>query len=73
VGRYMANRWSIKFSVGVTLHHDLLEIEISFTQRWRPGRSFGESVGGVFEMDSSDWSNGIRYRTFDSRFDIEIN
>ena len=38
-----------------------------------PGRTVGESVGGIFEMDSSDWSNGIRYQTFDTRPDTEFN
>ena len=50
----------------------LLEIEGLFTQGWRPGRTVGESVGGIFEMDGSDWSNGIRYHTFDTRPDTEF-
>ena len=33
---------------------------------------FGESVGVIFEMDSSDWSNGIRYHIFDTRPDTEF-
>ena len=37
------------------------------------GRALGESVGGIFEMDSSDWSNGIRYHTFSTRPDTEFN
>jgi len=61
----------LKLSVGVTCHPYLLEIEGLFTQGWRPGRTVGESVGGIFEMDSSDWSNGIRYHTFDTRPDTE--
>jgi hypothetical protein len=44
-----------------------------FTQGWRPGQTFGESVGGIFAMDSSDWSNGIRYHTFDTKSDTEFN
>ena len=45
----------------VIRHPYLLETEGLFTvtQGWRPGRTFGESVGGNFEMDSFDWSNGI--------------
>jgi len=63
----------LKLSVGVTCHPYLLETEGLFTQGWRPGRTVGESVGGIFEMDSSDWSNGIRYHTFDTRPDTEFN
>ena len=51
---------------------DLLEIEGLFTQGSRPGRTVGESVGGVFEMDNSDWSNGLRYQIFDNRSDTEF-
>jgi hypothetical protein len=36
-----------------------------------PAGTFGESVGGYFEMDSSDWSNGIRYHIFVTRSDTE--
>jgi hypothetical protein len=32
-----------------------------------------ESVGGIFETDSYDWSNGIRYRIFDTRHNTELN
>ena len=42
------------------------------TQGWRPGRTFSESVGGILEMDSSDWSNGIRCQAFDTRPDTEF-
>jgi hypothetical protein len=52
--------WVEKLSVGVTSHAYLLETDGLFTQGSRPGRTLGESVGGIFEMDSSDWSNGIR-------------
>jgi hypothetical protein len=31
-----------------------------------------ESVGGAFQMDSADWSNGIRYHVFDTRSDSEF-
>ena len=50
----------------------LLEIEGLFTQGWRPGRTVGESVGGILEMDSSDGLNGIRYHIFDTRPDTEF-
>ena len=50
----------------------LLEIEGLFTQGSRPGRTVGESVGGILEMDSSDWSNGIRYHIIDTRPDNEF-
>ena len=46
-------------------------IEGLFTQGSRPGRIVNESVGGTFEMDSADWSNGIRYHVFDTRSDTE--
>jgi len=46
---------SLELSVGVTCHPYLLEIEGLFTQGWRPGRTVGESVDGILEMDSSDW------------------
>ena len=61
-----------KLSVGMTSHAEVLEIEGLFTQGSRPGRTFGESVGGMFEMDSSDWLNGIRYHIFDTRPDTEF-
>ena len=35
------------------------KIDCLFTQASRPGRTLWESVGGIFEMDSPDWSNGI--------------
>ena len=56
----------------MTGHAYLLEIEGLFTHGSRPGRTFGESVGGILEMDSSDWSNGIRYHIFDTRPDTEV-
>jgi len=58
-----------KLSVGETNPSYLLEIEGLFTRGSRPGRTVGESVGGILEMDSSDWSNGIRYHTFGTRPD----
>ena len=58
--------------IGVTSHRYLLEFEGLFTQGWRPGQTFVESVGVIFEMDSSDWSNGIPYHIFDTRPDIEF-
>jgi hypothetical protein len=62
----------VKLSVGVTGHAAILEIEGLFTQGSRPGRTLAESVGGIFAMDSSDWSNGIRYHIFDTRPDTEF-
>jgi len=50
----------------MTSHAYLLEIEGLITRGSRPGRASGESVGGIFEMDSSDWTNGLRYHTFDT-------
>jgi len=35
------------------------DIDGIFAQGSRPGRTFCKSVGGIIEMDSSDWSNGI--------------
>ena len=65
-------KWALKISVGVTSHPDLLEIDGLFTQGWQTGRTSGESVGGMFEMDSSNWSKGIRYHIFDTRSDTEF-
>jgi len=62
----------LKLSVGVTRYADLLGIEGLLTQGSRPGRALGESVCGSFEMDSSDWSNGIRYHVFATRSDTEF-
>ena len=64
---------SFILSARETILPDLLEIGGLLTQGSRPGRTVGESVGGIFEMDSSDWSNGIRYHTFDTRPDTEFN
>jgi len=62
----------VKFSVGVTCHAEILEIEGLFTQGSRPGQTVGESVDGILAMDSSDWSNGIRYHIFDTRPDSDF-
>jgi len=51
----------LKLIVGVTSHAYVLENEGPFTRGSRPGRTVSESVGGVFEMGTSDLSNGIRY------------
>jgi len=51
---------------------EILEIKGLFTQGSRRGRTVGDSVGGIFEMDSYDWSNGIRYHIFDTRPDTEF-
>jgi hypothetical protein len=63
----------VNLSVGRTCPFYLLEIEGLLTPGSRPGRTFGESVGGILEMDSSDWSSGIRHHTFDTRPDTEFN
>ena len=64
----------LKLSVGVTSDAYLLDIEGLLTQGSRRGRTVGESVGGVFEMESSDWSNGIHihHHIFDTRPDTEF-
>ena len=68
----VTSHWSrLKLSVGVSGNPYLLEIDGLFTQGWRPGRTVGDSVGGIFEADSSDWSNGIRYHIFGTRPDTE--
>ena len=51
------HRMPFKLSVGVTCHPEILEMEGLSTQRSQPGRTSGESVGGIFEMDSHYWSN----------------
>jgi hypothetical protein len=56
----------------MTSHPEILETEGPFTQESRPSRTFGDSVGGMFEMEGSDWSNGIRYHPFDTRSDTEF-
>jgi len=50
-----------------------LETEGIFTQGWRRGRTVGQLVGVISEMESSDWSNGIWYHTFDNRSDTDLN
>jgi hypothetical protein len=71
VHRYTASR-QVKLSVRVTGHPEILETEGLLTQGSSSGRSLSESVGGIFGMDSSDWSNGIRYHIFYSRPDTEF-
>jgi hypothetical protein len=61
-----ARAGGLTLSVRGTLY--LLVIEGIFTQGWRPGRAVGESVGGILEMDISDWSERdsipyLRYQT----------
>ena len=63
----------LKLSVGVTYHADLPEIKGLFTQGSRPGRTVGESVGGILEMYGSDWSNGTRHHILDTTPDTEFN
>jgi hypothetical protein len=62
----------LKLSVGGTCPSYLHEIGGLLTEGSRSGRTFGESVGGILEMDSSDWSNGIRHHVFDIRPDTEF-
>ena len=62
----------LKLSVGLTRQAYLLEIDGLLTQGWRPGRTVGGSVGGIYEMYCSDWSNGIQYQVFDTRPDTEF-
>jgi hypothetical protein len=77
----LGHRMPFKLSVSMTAPAYLLEIEGLFTQGSRPGRTIGESVGGMMVMDSSDWStwirhhwsNGIRCHIFDPRPDTEFN
>ena len=71
-GKLPHDALTLKLSVGRTCPVHLLEIEGLLTQGSRPGRTSGESVGGIFEMDSSDWSNGIRHHVFDTRPDTEF-
>ena len=59
---------SIKLSVGGTCPTDLLEIEGLLIQGTRRDRTVGEPVGGILEMDSSDWVERdsiprLRYQT----------
>jgi hypothetical protein len=63
---------SVKLSVSRTGPAYLLEIGGLFTQKSRPGRTVGESVGEILKMDSADWSSGIRYQIFDTRPDTEL-
>ena len=49
-----------------------LDTEGLFTQGLQPGWTVGGSVGGILEMDCSDWSNGIQYQIFDTRPDTEF-
>ena len=62
----------LKLSVSMISRAYLLETECLFTQGSRPVQIFGESVGGILEMDSYDWSRGIRYHIFYTRPDTEF-
>ena len=62
----------LKLSVGVTRQPEILEVEGQFTQGLSSCRTVGESVGGIFGMHSSDWSNEIRYHAFGTRPDTEF-
>jgi hypothetical protein len=63
---------SLKLSVGISRNAYLSEIDGLFTQGSRPGRTSIRPVGGIFKMDSSDWSNGIQYHIFDTKLDTEF-
>ena len=54
-GTYRSPRRFNSVSEGHVLFR-VFEIEGLFTQGWRPGRTVSESVGGILEMSSSDWS-----------------
>jgi hypothetical protein len=62
----------VKLSIGVPGNAYLFEIEGLVTQGWRPGRTSDESVGGIFEMNSFDGTNGLRYHTCDTKSDTEF-
>jgi len=62
-----------KLSVSMTSHAHLLEIEGLFTQGWRRGRTFGESVCGFPKMDGSNWSHGVRCHGFHTRPNTEFD
>jgi hypothetical protein len=49
-----------KLSVSVTGHAYVLGIGL-LNPGAQPGQTSGESVDGMSDMDSSDWSKGIRY------------
>ena len=68
----MIGNVDLKLSVGGTCRLEILEIEVLFTQASRPGRTLGESVGEISEMDCSDWSNGIQHHIFVTRPDTEF-
>jgi hypothetical protein len=69
----VGSTFQLNLSVGGTYPSDILEIEGHFTQGSSSGQTVGELVGGVVEMDSSEWSNGIRYHTFGTRPNTEFN
>jgi hypothetical protein len=62
----------VQLSVGLTSHPDLHETWDLFTEGSRPGPTYGGSVGLIFRIDCSDWSNGIRYHIFVTRPDTEF-
>jgi len=61
-----------KLSVGLTGQVYLHESEGLSTQGLRPGRSSRDLVVGIFALNSSDWSNALRYHNFDTRTDTEF-
>jgi len=49
------------------------KIEGLLTHESRPGRISAGRRGQIFDLDCSDWSNGLRYHNFDTRPDTEFN
>jgi len=64
---------TLKLSLRLTNQVNHLELEGLFTQRSRPSRTSGESVGGILETDNYDVSEGLRYHVFDTRPDTEFD
>jgi len=50
-----------------------LEFECLFAQESQSGRIFGESVGGIFDLDCSDWLKGLRYNNIDTKPEAKFN
>ena len=48
------------------------EIEGLLTQESRPGQISAGRRCRIFDLDCSDWSNGLRYHNFDNRSDTEF-
>jgi hypothetical protein len=48
------------------------KLEGLLTQESRPGRISAGRRGRIFDLDCSDWSNGLRHHNFDTRSDTEF-